>query len=101
MIAEIPLYAGVDNAHQDFSVQLGENYTQWAVDYKPSLNQWSVNISIDNVTIVSGAMLEPNCDIIETWRLSDTLGRLIFVGDDVTLDNLGIDNNLIWYSPDE
>ena len=40
-------------------------------------------------------MLEPGADIIETYNAG--IGKLYFHGADVTLDNLGKDNKLVWY----
>jgi len=55
---------------------------------------WSMDISRKGVPLVYGAMLEPGSDVIDFYGAG--IGRLIFVGDDVTLDNLGVDNHLIW-----
>ena len=96
----IPLDAGAVNAHQTFSVQLGDNLTNLTLNYLQS-GQWSVDITVNDVTIANGVMLEPNCDIIEHLNITESFGRLVFTGADTTLDNLGIDNKLTWVSPDE
>lgn len=96
----IPLDARAANAHQTFSIQLGDNFTGFTLGYLQN-GQWTVNITIDDVPFVSGAMLEPNCDIIQHYNVSSSFGRLVFTGADTTLDNLGIDNKLTWVSPDE
>lgn len=92
----IPLRGGSINAHQEFSVQLGDNLIDFALDYLQS-GQWSMTISRDGVTLAAGAMLEPNCDVIQAWQLD--IGSLVFTGDDTTLDNLGANNRLVWVPP--
>lgn len=96
----IPLDAGAVNAHPTFSIQLGDNLTGFTLGYLQT-GQWTVNVSVDGVSIINGAMLEPNCDILEHLGITESFGRLVFTGADTTLDNLGIDNKLTWVSPDE
>ena len=96
----IPLLNGASNAHQSFEAQCGDNLLQFTVDYiTDSGPAWSMNVSLADVTLMSGLMLEPNAILTETYMLS--IGKLIFVGDEVTLDNLGTDNSLVWMSDDE
>jgi hypothetical protein len=99
-IQVISLEGGSVNAHQSFSVQLGDNFLTFTLGYLQS-GQWFVNIDREGVRLVSGAMLEPNCDTIEAWNLTDDIGWLVFTGADTTLDNLGVENTLTWVSPDE
>ncbi|MFL1558572.1 phage baseplate plug protein [Pseudomonas sp. O11] len=95
----IPLAAGVDNAHQRFSVQLGDNLISFEVDFISYLGApaWSMNLVRGGVRLAAGAMLEPGSDIIQSYRAG--IGQLVFTGKDVTLDNLGIDNFLVWIPP--
>lgn len=95
----IPLRPGVANAHQRFSVQLGENLIEFEVDFISYLDApaWSMNLIRDGSRLVSGAMLEPGSDVIQSYRAG--IGQMVFTGADVTLDNLGIDNNLVWIPP--
>ena len=96
----IPLLNGAANAHQVFSVQLGDNFLQFTINYITLVGPaWSVDISREGVTLINGAMLEPNAIITDNYDAD--IGRLIFVGDDVTLDNLGVDNKLVWISDNE
>ncbi len=93
---EIPLSNGSSNAHQRFNIQLGDNYLDFEVDYisytdKPA---WSMNILRDGTPLVSGAMLVPGADVTNGYRAN--IGRFVFVGDEVTLDNLGVSNHLVW-----
>ncbi len=93
---EIPLSNGSANAHQRFGVTLGDNYLNFEIDYLSYLDTpgWSMNILRDGTYLVSGAMLVPGADVISTYRAG--IGRLVFVGEEVTLNNLGIDNHLVW-----
>ncbi|MCK5126788.1 MAG: hypothetical protein KAR42_11080 [candidate division Zixibacteria bacterium] len=92
----IPLVGGAVNAHQKFEVQLGKTFAQFEIDYRTLTEQWSASITVEGVELVSGASLQPNVDIIQHWQLGGTLGQLVFVGDDPTLDNLGASNSLVW-----
>lgn len=94
----IPLIGGSANAHQTFEIQLGENLVEFNLNYVQS-GQWELNLSISDEVIASGLMLEPNCDILQSHSNLD-IGQLIFVGEDTTLDNLGISNTLTWVSPE-
>jgi hypothetical protein len=93
---EIPLTNGSANAHQKFSVQLGTNYLDFEINFISYLDApaWTMNVKRDGFPLVLGAMLVPGADVISTYRAG--IGRLVFVGDDVTLDNLGINNHLVW-----
>lgn len=98
---KIPLVGGAVNAHQRFVVQLGEELIEFKLDYQQS-GQWSVDISQEGSVLAAGAILEPNANIIEAWPLlSESIGALVFTGDETTLDNLGVNNTLTWVSPDE
>ncbi|BAM68850.1 MAG: Bacteriophage protein [Edwardsiella phage MSW-3] len=95
---EIPLKGGAANAHQTFNIQLGDTYVDFTLNYvsytdKPA---WSMDISRDGAPLVNGAMLEPGCDVIQSYGAG--IGKLIFIGAEVTLDNLGTDNHLVWVS---
>lgn len=95
----IPLAAGVDNAHQRFSVQLGDNLISFQIDFISYLDApaWSMNLSRSGVMFASGVMLEPGSDLIQSYQAG--IGQLVFTGKDVTLDNLGVDNFLVWIPP--
>lgn len=96
----IPLLNGASNAHQVFSVQLGDNFLQFTVNFVTLTGPaWSVDISLEGVTLINGAMLEPNAIITDNYETD--IGRLIFTGEDVTLDNLGVENKLVWIANNE
>ncbi|MGH9928342.1 MAG: phage baseplate plug family protein [Pyrinomonadaceae bacterium] len=96
----IPLKGGAANAHQRFNVQLGESLCAFELDYVSYTDApaWNLNIRRDGSLMVAGAHLEPGCDIIQNNRAG--IGRLVFVGEPVTLNNLGIDNALTWVPTD-
>lgn len=96
----IPLLNGAANAHQRFTIQLGDNLLEFTLNYVTVYGPaWGVDIAREGVTLISGAMLEPNAVITDNYEAG--IGRLIFVGADVTLDNLGVDNTLLWAADDE
>lgn len=90
----IPLQGGASNAHQTFSVQLGENFLEFNLNYITRFPGWSLDISREGEQLILGAMLVPGAEI--TKNFSADIGRLLFVGDEVTLDNLGQSNKLVW-----
>ncbi len=95
---EIPLTGGAVNAHQSFTVQLNSRLIEFKLNYLQS-GQWSVDLYEGQTRLAAGVMLEPNCNIIESNRLD--LGQLVFIGENTTLDNLGVDNHLIYVAPNE
>jgi len=86
----IPL---ANDAHQEFSVQIGDNLLDFRLNYITRSPGWSVDISLDGVRLISGAMLVPGAEITKIYRAG--IGRLVFVGDAPTLDNLGKSNALV------
>lgn len=96
----IPLLNGAANAHQRFTIQLGDNLLEFTLNYVTTYGPaWNVDIVREGVTLISGAMLEPNAIITDNYEAD--IGRLVFVGEDVTLNNLGVDNTLLWVANDE
>jgi hypothetical protein len=96
----IPLLNGASNAHQVFNIQLGDNFLQFTVNFVTLAGPaWSVDVSREGVTLINGAMLEPNAVITDNYDAD--IGRLVFTGEDVTLDNLGLENKLVWVADNE
>ena len=107
----IALESGEDNANQSITVQLGDYYVKLEFHYQQN-GQWLMHILPDGDTelntftvndveyIVTCIMLEPGCDLLSNYNLTDTLGQMFLVGDEPTLDNLGVSNYLVWYSSD-
>lgn len=95
---EIPLSNGSANAHQEFTLQLGDNYLDFQINYISYTDTpaWTMSILRDGTPLVLGAMLVPGADVTSGYTAN--IGRFVFVGDEVTLDNLGKDNHLVWVS---
>lgn len=92
----IPLLSGSENAHQRFSMQLGNNFLDLEFNYISYLEYaaWSMNVYRDGTPLVLGAMLEPNADVIENYKAR--IGSFVFTGKQATLDNIGTENTLTW-----
>lgn len=90
----IPLQGGLVNAHQVFFVQLGENFLEFRLNYITRFTIWSLDIYKEGELLIAGAMLVPGADITKNYN-SD-IGRLLFIGDDPTIENLGKSNKLVW-----
>lgn len=95
---EIPLVSGIENSHQEFSVQLGENLFEFTLDWNYLYNNWSVGIDIDGDRIVSGSVLAAGSCVN---RHTTGIGKLYFIGIDATVENLGKQNQLVWISDPE
>lgn len=92
----LPLRNGAGNSHQIFNIQLGDNFLEFTLNYITLAGPaWSVDIRREGELLVAGAMLEPGADIVQNYNAE--IGKLYFIGQDVTLDNLGKDNKLVWY----
>lgn len=95
-MTEIPLSAGAVNAHQQFNIQLGENLLDLRFNYITYLDipAWSMDVYRDGSPLALGCMLVSGADVLASYGAG--IGKMFFVGSEVTLDNLGIDNRLVW-----
>lgn len=109
----IPLSGGILNANYSQYVTLGDFSLQLVFAYQQN-GQWVMDVIADGdvgevpVTtlndidyIALGVMLEGGLDLVEAYNISKTFGQLYFVGEEATLNNLGKENNLVWYSSDD
>lgn len=95
---EIPLRAGSANAHQRFTQRLGDNLLEFRIDYLAyqEVPLWTLCLYRDGAPVALGMGLNAGAVLTEGYDLPDDIGRLIFVGAEATLDNLGQDNQLVW-----
>ena len=77
-----------------FFVQLGENFLEFRLNYITRFSTWSLDIYREGELLIAGAMLASGANIIENYNTN--IGRLLFVGDDPTIENLGKSNKLVW-----
>lgn len=97
----IPLFGGKDNAHQEFNILLGKNNCIFELNYNLNCDAWFLNIKVNKEYIVIGAVLRINSDMLFKYSIKDTFGSLVCVNKEPTIDNIGIDCNLIWIPPNE
>lgn len=92
----IPLQGGAVNAHQQQFVTLGDSVLQFDIRYitRDPHPGWSCDISRDGEVLIHGAMLVANGELTKSHDLD--IGRIVMVGEEVTLNNLGVDNKLVW-----
>ena len=108
----IPLQGTATFANYSQSIDLGDYSYEIELHYQQN-GQWSMDIIADGDVgdipietvngqnyVAMGVMLEGGADLVEMYNITETFGQLFFVGEDATLDNLGQDNKLVWYSPD-
>lgn len=92
----IPLAHGAANAHQRFSVQLGGKLIRFEINFLAYLDHpaWCMNLYQGTYELATGVMLEPGSDLLQCYDIN--IGSLVFIGDPPTLDNLGVNNELVW-----
>lgn len=95
---EIPIKAGAKNAHSKVLQRLGDNLFEFHFNFLAYQDKpmWVMDIYIDGALVCAGVNLAVGGEITETDNLADDIGRFFFVGRDVTLDNVGIENHLVW-----
>ncbi len=101
MIREIPLEGGAQNAHQTISVMLAENDITLRLNFQPYVDDpvWCMDVLRKDSLLVAGICLRCGCDLLGPYQLG--IGKLVVIGDEPTLDNLGKTNQLVWISEDE
>ena len=90
----IPLQGGSVNAHQILFIQLGGNFLEFRLNYITRFPGWSLDVLREGESLIAGAMLVPGAEITKNFNAD--IGRLLFIGDDPTIDNLGQSNELVW-----
>lgn len=93
----ISLDSGVENAQQRFQQRINGWLMSFEVDFISYTKNpyWKINIYADGVLIGAGLPLFVGADLLANQNVGK-YGRFIFVGDEPTLDNLGIANSLVW-----
>ena len=97
---QIPLPSGAANAHPTFQIQLGDNLVQFNLNWLTLNEVWNCDILVEGVTLAAGITLVSNAELIEVYE-TGLGGKLYMVGDEPTLDNLGVSNYLVWVGDDE
>lgn len=93
---QIPLEGGAINAHQTFTVTLGDREITFELDFMGYTDHpaWNCNLYENGKPLVYGLLLVTGGDLLAPYHLN--LGQLWMAGDEPTLENLGIDNELVW-----
>lgn len=94
----VGLSGGAQNSHQVFSANLGSDYAGIEMRWNSKSGQWIVSVSINNAELINEKAYASGTNIFDGFF---GWGMLIVIGEDATLDNLGITNKLIWISEDE
>ncbi len=97
----IPMSGGAVNSDATFSIQLGDNLVTFRQLYRTLAGKWALSASVDGVTIFSEIILLVGGDMLAPFNIKETFGGLYLVGDDPSLDTLGVTNSLVWWSSDE
>ena len=95
---EIALRSGSANAHQRFTQRLGGNLLEFRVNFLAyqEVPLWIMDVYRDGAPVALGLGLNAGAVVTEAYNLPEDLGRLMFVGAEATLENLGKDNHLVW-----
>ena len=78
---------------------MGDNFLDLTFDYRTLTGVWSMMVEQSGVVLVESTILQPNTNAIQNYPDLRSYGKLWFVGDEATLDNLGTNNNLVWEEP--
>jgi len=90
---KIPLPAG--QSYLSFTVTLGGNEYTIKLDWSYNGEYYRVAMLYENKPLpISGKGLHTGVDILETSRLG--IGKLYIRGSEPTIENLGLDNELIY-----
>lgn len=98
---EILISGGAENAHQTFTANLGGKELTFRLDFMTYVENpaWNLDISMKGETLVCGLLLKCGVDLLKPYHLG--IGKLVMVGDEPTLQNLGVQNSLVWIAEDE
>lgn len=99
MILEIPIKGTARYAHSSFRCTLEQREIEFILNYCAFLEVWDLTVKEDGEYIITGATLVAGADLLANAHTD--LGRLYLLGEDPTLDNLGVTNTLVWISSDE
>jgi len=95
----IPLSNGAVNAHPVFEIELGDNTVEFRINWNTTEQYWSADLYVEGELKCAGVILLVGDELISAYNAG--LGKLVMVGIDPTLDNLGVDNRLIWIPDNE
>lgn len=97
---EVKMQGTVRNAHQEFSVTLGDYIFNFNMDWRERYEEWSVRIQVEGQedSLITDAVLNPGTNLLDGIN---GYGRFYSYGEQPTLDNIGIDSFLIWVSDNE
>lgn len=93
----ISLLAGVQNAHQRFSQRVNGRLLDFQIDFVSYTKNphWIMSVQVDGAPLADGIPLNVGADLLANQNVGN-FGKLVFVGEPATIDNLGIANSLVW-----
>lgn len=93
----INLLNGAQNSDQRFSQRLGGVMFRFKVSYVSYVQSpyWSMDITREGFPIAMGIPLNAGSDLLMNQNVLQ-YGTFVFIGEEATLDNLGVSNKLIW-----
>lgn len=100
MPMQIPLSAGAANADTSFEINIDDVIYVMRLQYKALTKTWSLSIYRNGEPVALGIRLVKGCDLLSAY-LDLNFGRLVVLGEEPTLSNLGISSFLVWVGPDE
>ena len=83
-------------AYYTFNVELANLVALVTLNWVTTKGFYKVSITIDNEEVVRGKGLHPDIDLLKSTELA--IGKLYLEGAEPTLDNIGIDNRLVYES---
>lgn len=94
----IQVESGAENANQTFSVNLGGTLYNMDLQYKYFCQCWHLTVSTKEKRIITGVRLLKRGNLLEPFfNLDKEFGGLVVIGEEPTLDNLGVSSQIVWY----
>ena len=83
-------------SYYTFNVEIANLVALVTLNWVTTGGFYKIFITIDNEEVVRGKGLHPDIDLFKSTELG--IGKLYLQGDEPTLDNIGIDNRLVYES---
>lgn len=90
--------SGAVNAHQQFELQVNGAVYDLRLDYIEQAGSWTLSVIQDGERLADGVMLYGGANLFSAFPKLTNTARLYVVGDEPTLDNLGVTNSIVWES---
>lgn len=89
---------GAVNAHQQFELQVNNAIYELRLDYLEQVESWALSVTQEEERLADSVILRGGANLFSTFPKLTSVARLYVVGDEPTLNNLGLTNSIVWES---